>query len=449
MLGRRVWADDDVQALAKNFLCVGDEIWFLDNVDSPGSKLWKTFVKNAAGKIEFGGSTKQGVYAMTPDGEFLAGHFARHEKAETLQLMRDALKRWTEIAAKNSYKPKPIPSKALNRTWGADGLARNAGGDAGAKAATILQVVVRDLPFKGERQPGPASFKGAFNQTWLDLTAQETQDLLPKGGGRTVVPDALFRKLAKDALLDFVRGQTPPWSDAAIQKAQLVVEPAPGGLRYTGEFKAQEGGRGFDAKLHGKAVWDAGANRFRLFELLAVGTRSGSTSVNFRFQEPPSPLAVAFLIEDQYDKPAPKIRSEAPSILAAPAVESKAVLAPDLLRERDQKLRALVEADLKAGRKTPFVVSVIGTSAEIVSLDPKGGAVKMASGGSSFDFLWADLSLKDKRNLALARVRPAKPAEDVALAAFYEMAVGNPAESLLRGLPAAESDALRALFKKP
>ena len=42
-----------------------------------------------------------------------------------------------------------------------------------------------------------------------------------------------------------------------------------------------------------------------------------------------------------------------------------------------------------------------------------------------------------------------KPAEDIAIAAFYEMALGNPAEGLLKGLPAAESEAVRALFKKP
>lgn len=431
-----------MQALAKNFLCVGDEIWFLDNTDTPGARLWKTFVKNAAGKIEFGGSTKQGVYAMTPDGEFLAGHFARHEKGDTIQLMKDALKRWGE---KNPGKPKPIPPKAANRTWGPEGLAANAGGDAGAKAATILQVVVRDLPFKGERQPGPAAYKGAFNQTWLDLTAQETQDLLPKGGARTVVPDALFRKLAKDSLLDFVRGQTESWGDGAIKKAQLVVEPAPGGLRYTGEFQADDGRRGFDAKLHGKAVWDG--TRFRRFELLAVGTRRGSTAVNFRFQEPPSPLGVAFFIEDQYDKPVEK--SKPAPVAAAPVVEAKAGVPAEALKARDQALRSLVEADLQAGRRTPFVVSVIGATAEIAALDPKGGALKMSSGGSSFDLLWADLSLKDKRGLALARIRPSKPAEDLALAAFYELAVGNPADSLLRSLPPAEAESIRALFKKP
>ncbi len=445
MLGRRVWADDDVQALARQFLCVGDEVWFLDNADTPGSKLFKEYVRNAAGKVDFGGSTKQGVYAMTPDGDFLAGHFARHDKASTLQLLRDALQRWNEIAAKKSLKPKAIPPRPRNRTWGADGLAPNAGGDAGAKAALILQAVVRDLPFKGERQPGPAAYKGAFNQTWMDLTSPEMQDLLPKGGVRTLVPEATFRKLAKESLLDFVRGQTEPWSDAAIKKAVLTVESVPGGLRYAGEFKAEEGGRGFDARLHGKAVFDAGANRFRFFELAAVGMRSGSTRVNFRFQEPPSPLGVVFILEDQYDKPAAKPKAEP----APAAVEARPLAAPEAVQERDRRLRALVAEDLRAGRRTPFVVTVIGSPAEIAALDEKGGALRMASGGSSFDLLWADLSLQDRRNLAVARIRPAKPAEDVALAAFYQLAGGDAraGESLLRGLPAAEADAVRAAFK--
>ena len=446
MLGRRVWADDDVQALARQFLCVGDEVWLLDNQDSPGGKLFKEYVRRAAGKVSFGSTTKQGVYAMTPDGEFLAGHFAAHDKAATLQLLREALKQWGEIAAKRNLKAKPIPVKVQNRTW-ANGLERTAGGDVGAKAGLILQVLVRDLPFKGEEKPGPAAYQGAYNQTWVDLTVQETQDLLPKGGAKSVVPEALFRKIARESLLDFVRGQTDPWPDSAIKKAVLTVEPAAGGaVRFQGEFLAQEGRRSFDAKLHGKAVFDAGAGRFRSFELVAAGMRSGSAGANFRFQEPPSPIGVAFIIEDQYDKTKPK--AEAKPVLAKP-VESKPAVVPALVAERDARLRALVAVDLKAGRKTPFVVSVMGSAAEIVSLDDKGGTIRMSAGGSIFDLLWPDLTLQDRRNLAMARIRATRPAEDVALAAFYQLACGDArsAEPLLKSLPAPEAEALRALSR--
>jgi hypothetical protein len=306
VLGRRVWADDDVQVLAKSFLCVADEVWTLDHADTPGAKFFKEFVASSGGALSWGPTTKQGVYVMTPDGEYLGGHVARHDKASTVALLKDALKKWNEIAARKNLKPKPIPARATNRTWGAEGLAANAGGDAGRKSALIVQVFVRDLPYKGERHPGPPEYQNWYNQTWMDFTAEEAQSLLPKAGGRTPVPDALVRKIAREALLDFVRGQTGAWPDAAIRKAALTVEPAPGkeGLitvRYQGDFELGDAGRGFDGKLHGTASVDARTGRFVKFELAAAGMRRGRTE-NFRGNEPPSPLGVAFVIEGQYEK---------------------------------------------------------------------------------------------------------------------------------------------------
>jgi hypothetical protein len=175
--------------------------------------------------------------------------------------------------------------------------------------------------------------------------------------------------------------------------------------------------------------------------------RSGSTATNFRFQEPPSPIGVAFIIEDQYDKTKPK--PEAAKAIAAKPVEPKPAVDPALVAQRDARLRALVAEDLKAGRKTPFTVSVMGSAAEIVSLDDKGGTIRMSGGGSIFDLLWPDLTIQDRRNLAMARIRTTRPAEDLALAAFYQLACGDAksAEPLLRGLPAADAEAIRALAR--
>jgi hypothetical protein len=294
-----------VQSLARNFLCVADEVWALDHLDSPGAKFFKEYSTKAAFELRWGPTTKQGVYAMTPDGDYLSGHVARHDKAATVAMLKKALQKWNDLIATKGIKPKPIPPRPANRTWDA-GLAPNAGGDAGAKAGLILQATVRDLPYKGELHPGPAEYKNWFNQTWVDFTEQETASLLPKGPGKTPVPDALIRKIAKESLIDFVRGQAPGWSDAGVKKAVLTVEPIPGKegtitVRYQGEFELSEGGRGFDGKLHGKAVFDTRLNRFRSFELVAAGMRRGRTE-NFRGDAPPSPLGLAFIIENQYDK---------------------------------------------------------------------------------------------------------------------------------------------------
>lgn len=285
---------------------MADEVWSLDNLDSPGSKFFKDYTTKAAFELRWGATTKQGIYAMTPDGGYLSGHYGRHDKAVTIAMMRKALQKWNDQVAAKGLKPKPIPTRPANQTWDAQGLTRNAGGDAGARSGLILQVTVRDLPHKGEPHPGPAEYKNWFNQTWVDFTEQELASLLPKGSGKTPVPDALFRKIAKESLLDFVRGQTSAWSDGAVKKAALTVEPIPGKegtltVRYQGEFDLSDGGRGFDGKVHGKGVFDLRANRFRTFELVAAGMRRGRTEV-FRGDAPPSPLGIAFIIENQYDK---------------------------------------------------------------------------------------------------------------------------------------------------
>lgn len=297
-----------MQALAKNFLCVADEVWTLDHTDTPGARFFKEFVGSSGGALSWGPTTKQGVYVMTPEGEYLGGHVARHDKPSTVALLKSALQNWNDLVAKKSIKSKPIPARNTNRTWGAEGLVANAGGDAGRKSALILEVFVRDLPYKGERHPGPPEYKNWYNQTWMDFTTEEVQSLLPKAGGKTPVPDAIVRKIAKEALLDFVRGQTGAWTDAQVRKASLTVEPAPGkdGLavvRYQGEFELGDAGRGFDGKLYGTAAYDARTGRFARFELAAAGMRHGKTE-NFRGNEPPSPLGVAFVIEGQYEKAA-------------------------------------------------------------------------------------------------------------------------------------------------
>src|SRR6185295_8421138 len=139
-----------------------------------------------------------------------------------------------------------------------------------------------------------------------DFTPDEVQALLPKAGGKTPVSDPVVRKIAKEALLDFVRGQSGAWTDAQIRKAAMTVEPAPGkeglvSVRYQGEFDLGDAGRGFDGKLYGTASYDARSGRFVKFELAAAGMRKGKTE-NFRGNEPPSPLGVAFVIEGQYEK---------------------------------------------------------------------------------------------------------------------------------------------------
>jgi hypothetical protein len=446
-----------VQALARNFLCVADEVWLLDHQDTPGAKFFRDYTKHVPAELGFAPTTKQGVYAMTPDGEYLGGHFGRHSRADTLAMLKESLLKWNELAQKKALKPKPIPGRAPNRTWGVDGLPSSAGGQAGAKAGLILQVYTRDLPGASEKTPGIGEYKDFWNENWIDFSPDELLGFVPKGGAKGAVPDALIRRMGRECLIDNVRGQVASWAEGEIKKASLQTEvvSAKEGLltlRFQGEFTAEAGPRGYDCTLHGKAVFDSRARQFRLFELVAAGIRKGPTN-NFRLPgEPASPQGVAFIIEGQYDtkEKGAGAASPAPTATAStdPSGGERRAAGPAALAEWDARLRDLLGEDLRAGRRIRFPMKLLGRSAELVRFDTSGG-LQARSDGSEFLLAWKDLSLEDRRNLAVARVRDTKPDPDLELAAFYHLACGAQieGEGLLRKLPASDAERVRAAFK--
>jgi hypothetical protein len=153
--------------------------------------------------------------------------------------------------------------------------------------------------------------QNAWNQTWLDFTAEEVRGLLPSGGTKGSVPDALARRIYRKSLIDNVRGQTDEWRDNEIKRATLTTETVGSKngqltVRLHGEFEAEDDTHSMKATLHGRAVFDTGANRFVLIELAAVGTRRGGTQFNKRDDEAQTPIGFAFMIENQYDKKSKK-----------------------------------------------------------------------------------------------------------------------------------------------
>jgi hypothetical protein len=135
--------------------------------------------------------------------------------------------------------------------------------------------------------------------------------------------------------------------------------------------------------------------------------------------------------------------------LSSPGPAPRAAAAdPAALAAWDKKLLVAVRADLREDRHPSFPLNLLGQPAQIHSLNDAGSMV-LRSSGSEFRLSWADLDLRDRRNLAVARVRKSRPAGDVALAAFFQMACGAvaKAEALLKRLPAAEADRIREAFK--
>ncbi len=179
-----------------------------------------------------------------------------------------------------------------------------------------LRAVTRDLANKANTKHWLAK---AWNIDFAWFTASEARSMLPtqiNQGGTHSVPAALVRRLARLHLVDFVRGQTRPYSDKEVEQAILTttivrIEGQHVSIRLEGKTRSVARGRwqttglrvaplsqqerGYAPRLLGKATYDLGSKRFVSFELLALGLRWGATRYNCRSRDSqPAPQGVVF-----------------------------------------------------------------------------------------------------------------------------------------------------------
>lgn len=279
-----------MRELAARFVPATDEVYRLQNGTDAECRLFQTFAE----KGHYGGrpgTTRQGTYAATPGGDLLASVNSNNPD-RIAAMLRDALAKWEKLAPGDRLPagdPKDqAPSlRRAERYYPAGGL--------------VLHVYSRDLP----RADAAEGWRGkAWNQDYAWFRKEEAQQFLPAAarvGQAHDVPAPLVRRLARAHLVDNVRGQTRPFDEQHVETARLTAEvtAVDGGvvsLRLVGATRAaaegnwsvggRRGGRdagprkrGYEAKLLGKATYDAVGGRFLTFELVAVGTRWGGHAV--------------------------------------------------------------------------------------------------------------------------------------------------------------------------
>jgi hypothetical protein len=290
--------------MAARFVCVADEAFFLDPPrhfqedwlpDRESTRLFRKFKGNAPPGLIPRGSTVQGVYCMTAEGDFLSGQFARASRDRAGRVLEEGWERWSRLARERGYQPRPVPETPLVSV---PGRPLPPGG-------MKLEVAVRDLPRGEDRNPGREAWhRGAFNLNWIDFTAAEARSFVTTGRDKRTVPAAVFEKLALKTLKDSVRGQCYEWKEGALKEGQLeteCIEKEQGRLtmRLTGFARLEQRGRDYQCRLHGKAVYDERQGRLLEFELVAAGQRSGSDEFNFREDDAgPAPMGVAYVLHD-------------------------------------------------------------------------------------------------------------------------------------------------------
>lgn len=290
--------------MALKFVPAADEVHRLQVGKDPEAKMFQIVAEQG----HYGGrtvptNTRQGTYALTPSGKFLASVNSNDPKLMAAMLSA-ALQAWSKMSRDERLgeaDPSMVAASAarFERLYPEKGL--------------VMRIVSRDL----QRAETPSDWRaGAFNLDYAWFTEAEARHFLPTEpslGQVHEVPRHLVSRLTRLHFVDNVRGQTTAFEESGVQVAQLrstvtAVRGREVTLRLSGNSlasakgrwsidgsrdmnSASEQARGVDLQLLGKATFDLRSGRFVTFELVAAGKRWGSTQYNARRDDPgPSPI---------------------------------------------------------------------------------------------------------------------------------------------------------------
>lgn len=291
--------------MSKEFVPVADEVYYLypENPDHlrraasrPDHQFFRMFGEQMPPGAWNARGTKQGIYMIGPDGEYLEGRFAASGEPEDIRArLQRALSRWEQLKRDRGYANRPVPARPWTPPPGYDG-------------EVVFRVNLRDLPRAEGDRSGARRHEISPNGMWLDFvrwawnenwTAIPTaRSLVPKGSEPEEVDPALVQRIAREVIVDNVRGQAPTWRPNEVQKATMTMRRSGSRIVYTGEFSMASGGRGFDGKLYGEGVWSDG--KFTDLDWVVIGTRRGAGPFNQRERDlGPAPMGISFSLRRQ------------------------------------------------------------------------------------------------------------------------------------------------------
>jgi len=309
-----------VRKLAEEFVPAADEVGRLQRGKDPECLLFQKVAEQGhyAGRT-VPTDTRQGVYATAPSGALLASVNTNNPR-KMAEMLKKALAKWRDMARAERLLADD-PSLHAGDVRRAEALR--------PKDGLVLRVAGRDLPRGDDAAPNrrPESWNIDFAWFKKDEARAFVPDE-PKVGATCDVPAAVVRRIARFSFVDAVRGQTPPFGDAHVERAEIrstveKVEESVVTLRFDGATRAEQSGRwpidgspngkepgeqtrGVETRLIGHATFDLAAGRFTAFEIVAAGPRHGATQYNFRRDDAGS-APIGFVLSLAADEPAERI----------------------------------------------------------------------------------------------------------------------------------------------
>lgn len=301
-----VWSDPEIKKLSQEFVTVADEVYMLypedpGNLnrvkDRPDHQFFKKYGESMPPGAWNHPGTKQGIYMIGPNAEYLEGRFAAASEAGDIRArLQRALARWEQLKSEKGYRNAPIPARKFSPPPGVSG-------------ELILRVNLRDLP----RRPGDQSgarigdltgnknafldyVRWAWNENWIGFP--DAAPFVPKSTSAEPMPVDLLREIATEVLVDNVRGQAPTWSPQDIRAAsgtQRRTHESQDAVKiaYSGRVSLSGGGRGYDASFYGESIWNPNRQAFESFDIVFAGMRTGASRFNRREDDlGPAPMGV-------------------------------------------------------------------------------------------------------------------------------------------------------------
>lgn len=295
-----------------SFLPAADEVWRLQRGGDEECLFFQRAVNG--GKVITDNGTRQGIYVMSPAGKTLARvNSLKPEKV--LTMMQDGLAKWNALPEEERWLPDGFDLVGQER-WESslpqDGLR--------------LERIVRDIP-KGGALDGERNPKSNVDSVWFSKEEAWSIFAAAAPGGWQPFPHKLAQRLACFSLVDNVYGQCMPFDPNDVQTLNLEVrilttKDLIAHFEIRGHTLAVEDGHwGFadamwkpkknhphamETTLLGWAELDIVKQKFRSFDLLAMGRRSGFTELNSRrFRPEPGAIGFSFRLDQRSWAPAP------------------------------------------------------------------------------------------------------------------------------------------------
>ena len=283
-----MFSDERVIAAADDFVPAADETWRMQNGDDAECRLFREMIR--PGHPEKVGGTLQGIYVVAPSGKLLANaNVLSADRA--LDLLATGLAAWKELPdAQRHLAPDTLaaPFRRWEDSCPTDGL--------------VLEQFSRDLP--ADRDPSATPLPPVQrDHAWFSRA--EARRFLPEDpqvGDVLELPEDLVARLARFHFVDAVKGQVQPFApeevDGVLQLEVVAREGDLVDLQLSGRTAGAARGpwlmgdsiwnwpgehpRSVNVQLTGRARYDLAAGAFTRFELLALGTRRGSSGLNGR-----------------------------------------------------------------------------------------------------------------------------------------------------------------------